>query len=269
MPCGAAVYPAGRAQFGAAFSGSLCLHIEFVKTLQKEIILIFGHTHLLPLLDVLPSLSKVHKYIWVYGIDAWGDEAHRWAARINRLDRLVSISSFTTDQLIHAGVTKPIDILPPFVNTLQFTPTSTPERIRRSEILICGRITGWERYKGHDLLLECLPIAERMAGGSLTLRIVGTGDDLDRLRAKARQLGLEKKVIFTGRLSFPELLEAYQHCGVFCMPSRVDRHKKPYWTGEGFGIVYIEAAACGRPVIASTDGGAPETIIPGEFWLAR
>jgi glycosyltransferase involved in cell wall biosynthesis len=237
------------------------------KALAGGGLLIFGHAQLLPLLDILPPLPGVHRGAWVYGNDAWGGEARRWASRLTRRGRIVSVSTFTADQLVRAGVTKPIDVVPPLVDTLQFTPTSTPERIRRSEILICGRMAAWERYKGHDLLLECLTIAESLAGRDLTLRIVGTGDDLDRLRAKARQLGLERKVIFTGRLSFQELVEAYRHCGVFCMPSCVEQREQRYWTGEGFGIVYIEAAACGRPVIASTDGGAPETILPGETGL--
>lgn len=51
------------------------------------------------------------------------------------------------------------------------------------------------------------------------------------------------------------------------MPSRVDRPERGYWSGEGFGLVYVEAAACGRPVIASTEGGAPETIVSGQTGL--
>jgi phosphatidylinositol alpha-1,6-mannosyltransferase len=71
-----------------------------------------------------------------------------------------------------------------------------------------------------------------------------------------------KPVIFTGRLPFADVVHAYGRCGVFCMPSCVETGEPGFWSGEGFGIVYIEAAACGRPVIASTDGRAPETLIP-------
>lgn len=124
-----------------------------------------------------------------------------------------------------------------------------------------------EQYKGHDVLFKSLPIAEKLLNRNLTLRVVGTGDDLDRLQTKVRQLELNNKVVFTGRLSATELVEAYQHCGVFCMPSSVEQRVQGYWAGEGFGIVYIEAAACGRPIIASIDGGAPETILPGETGL--
>lgn len=230
-------------------------------------VLLFGHAHLLPLLDRLSKSAAARKWVWVYGLEVWGGEADRWLARLNQLDRVVSISRFTADQVVRAGLTAQVDMVPACVDTRQFTPTKTPERIRRSEILICGRMAAHERYKGHDLLLECLPIAERLVGQTLTLRVVGAGDDLDRLRARARQLNLEDRVIFTGRLPLPQLVEAYRHCGVFCMPSRLERRERGYWTGEGFGIVYVEAAACGRPVIASTDGGAPEAILPGETGL--
>jgi len=80
----------------------------------------------------------------------------------------------------------------------------------------------------------------------------------------AGQFRLDHRVEFRGRIGTEELIEAYRRCAVFAMPSRVDTHPRKVWTGEGFGIVYLEAAACGRPVIASTEGGAPEAIIPGK-----
>ncbi len=235
---------------------------------RKELIdgglLIIGHAHLLPLLDFLSGCSKVRRWAWIYGLEVWGREARRWASRLNKLDRIVSISSFSVNQVTRAGVTTSIDIVQPCVDTMQFIPASSPERVRRNEILICGRMDSREQYKGHDVLFESLPMAEKLLNRDLILRIVGTGDDLGRLRTKAEQLRLDKKVIFTGRLSVTELVEAYQHCGVFCMPSFVEQRAHGYWAGEGFGIVYIEAAACGRPIIASADGGAPETVLAGE-----
>lgn len=237
----------------------------------KELIdgglLIISHAHLLPLLDFLPKCSKVRRWAWIYGLEVWGREARRWASRLNKLDRIVSISSFSANQATRAGVATPINIVWPCTDTLQFTPTNFPELIRRNEILICGRMDAREQYKGHDVLFKSLPIAEKLINRNLTLRVVGTGDDLDRLQTKVRQLELNNKVVFTGRLSATGLLEAYQHCGVFCMPSSVEQRVQGYWAGEGFGIVYIEAAACGRPIIASIDGGAPETILPGETGL--
>jgi phosphatidyl-myo-inositol dimannoside synthase len=96
---------------------------------------------------------------------------------------------------------------------------------------------------------------------------VGEGDWRPELEREAAALGVADRVEFAGRLSFPALVDAYRGCGVFAMPSRVDPHPTKLWTGEGLGIVYLEAQACGRPVIASTEGGAPDTILAGETGL--
>lgn len=230
-------------------------------------LLIFGHAHLLPLLDVLPAHGVQSRWAWVYGLEVWGEQALLWTQHLNRLDRIVSISAFTYDQLRAAGVGCPIDIVPCCVDTDAFTPTETPERIRRDEVLICGRMVSPHRDKGHETLFRSLPIADRLLGRRISVRVVGTGADQPRLQAMARELCVQDRVQFVGRLSMSDLLEAYRHCGVFCMPTRVDRKNVGCWNGEGFGIVYVEAAACGRPVIASTEGGAPETIVPGETGL--
>jgi phosphatidylinositol alpha-1,6-mannosyltransferase len=73
-------------------------------------------------------------------------------------------------------------------------------------------------------------------------------------------------VEFAGRVPGSQLVEAYRRCGVFAMPSRVER-RRGLWTGEGLGIVYLEAQACGRPVVASTEGGAPDAVRAGETGL--
>ncbi len=226
-------------------------------------LLIFGHAHLLPVLSYFPLKSKFKKLIWVHGIEVWGSQAIRWIPFLNKLDQIVAVSSFTALQIKHAGLLRPVSIIPNSVDTNLFTPSNTPEKIRRTEVLICGRMAKSEGYKGHRILFESIPIAEAILGRQIRVRVIGTGDDQQHLKEFVKQIGITDRVIFTGRVSEKELLEAYQHCGVFCMPSYVTRPKKEYWTGEGFGIVYIEASACGRPVIASKDGGASETIISG------
>jgi phosphatidylinositol alpha-1,6-mannosyltransferase len=112
--------------------------------------------------------------------------------------------------------------------------------------------------------MQALQILERKYSLKPCLSVVGDGDGRLRLEAIAGQFKLDHRVEFRGRIGTEELIEAYRRCAVFAMPSRVDTHPRKVWTGEGFGIVYLEAAACGRPVIAGTEGGAPEAIIPGE-----
>ena len=237
------------------------------RALAEGGLLLCAHAHLLPALNYVPSRLNVCRWGWVYGIDVWGEQARRWAPSLNQLDRVVSISDFTAREVVRAGVKKSPSVVPCCVDTEVFTPTTTPELIRRSEILICGRMAVSERYKGHDVLFQSLTLAERLLGRALSMRVVGTGDDQSRLQQLAQTLGIGARVHFAGRVSLKDLVEAYQHCGVFCMPSRLDRPDRGYWTGEGFGIVYVEAAACGRPVLASAEGGAPETILPGQTGL--
>jgi phosphatidyl-myo-inositol dimannoside synthase len=241
------------------------LHVR--RNLKKGGILIFGHVHLLPLINLLPRATVYKKWLWIYGIEVWGPQAARWVATLSKLDRVISISSFTAEQVRSIGLRSPISVVPCCIDTGIFVPTTTPERIRRYEILICGRMATNERYKGHQILFESVLIAESLFGCYIKVRVIGSGNDQPRLEAVVKQLGLSGRIFFTGRVSNEELIEAYQHCGLFCMPSYVARPEKGYWTGEGFGIVYVEAAACGRPVLASTDGGAPETIIPGKTGL--
>jgi phosphatidyl-myo-inositol dimannoside synthase len=232
------------------------------RALAEGGLLLCAHAHLLPALNYVPRRFNIRRWAWVHGIEVWGAQARRWAPLLNRLDRVVAVSNFTEGELVRAGLRIPISVVPNCVDVEVFTPTSTPDLIRRSEILICGRMAAQERHKGHETLFQSLPIAERLLGRPLSLRVIGTGDDQTRLENVAQQLGIGERVKFVGWASMQELVEAYRHCGVFCMPSRLDKSDYGYWMGEGFGIVYIEAASCGRPVIVSAEGGSPETIIP-------
>ncbi|MBM4431615.1 MAG: glycosyltransferase family 4 protein, partial [Chloroflexi bacterium] len=75
-------------------------------------------------------------------------------------------------------------------------------------------------------------------------------------------------VRFLGRVPDDELVSVYQGCDVFVMPSRAGRGPDGSWAGEGFGIVYIEASACGKPVVGSNQGGAAEAVVDGTTGFA-
>lgn len=232
-----------------------------------DTVILYGHVHLLPLDRYIKILRKGPRWVWTFGIDVWGERAKIWRPYLNRLDRIVAISKYTADRMNEEGVVVSISVVPCCTNISLFVPTTIPKKIRRNEIFICGRMSSKESYKGHEVLFHALPIAEKLLDKQLEIRVVGTGDEVVKLQGVAKTIGIADRVIFTGRIQQVELIEAYQHCGVFCMPSRVDRNLTGFWTGEGFGIVYIEAAACGRPVIASCEGGATETVVPGETGL--
>lgn len=123
-------------------------------------------------------------------------------------------------------------------------------------LLIVGRMDASERYKGHDALLEALPrVLARCPAARLV--VAGGGGDRPRLAAKAAELGLEGRVLFTGFVSEATLAELYRRSAVFVMPSR----------GEGFGLVYLEAMRASRPCVAARGGAAEEIVRDGETGL--
>lgn len=123
---------------------------------------------------------------------------------------------------------------------------------RRPTVIIVGRMSVSERYKGHDELLEAWPQVVS-ALPSARLMIVGKGDDSERLRMKAGALGLGAAARFTGFVADGAMREMLKRSDIFAMPSR----------GEGFGLAYLEAMRRGLPCIGSDADAAGEVIADG------
>jgi glycosyltransferase involved in cell wall biosynthesis len=109
-----------------------------------------------------------------------------------------------------------------------------------------------ERYKGADDMIRAMP---QLMGSVPDVRLVliGSGDDLPRLKDLAAKLNLGASVRFFDRLSREQLAACYAHADVFALPS----------TGEGFGIVFLEAMAFGLPVVGAAAGGVTDIIKDG------
>jgi glycosyltransferase involved in cell wall biosynthesis len=119
-------------------------------------------------------------------------------------------------------------------------------------VLAVSRLTKSDSYKGIDTLIDAI-FRVRSVGAEVALTIVGSGDDRDRLEKHAAALGLNGSVRFAGSVPDEELQQELVRSDVFALPS----------SGEGFGIVYLEAMRHGRPCIAGNHGGAPELIENG------
>lgn len=128
-------------------------------------------------------------------------------------------------------------------------------------LLLVGRMTASERYKGHDELLAALPLlAGRCGAASLPsprLVVAGDGDDRPRLEDRARALGVAASVTFTGFVSEATLAELHRRAAALVMVSR----------GEGFGLVYLEAMRAAKPCVAARGGAAEEVIADGATGL--
>jgi glycosyltransferase involved in cell wall biosynthesis len=120
--------------------------------------------------------------------------------------------------------------------------------------LTVGRLSAEERYKGQDRVIGVLADLERSAG-PVHYIVAGSGDDRPRLEELARASGVSRLITFAGFVPDEEIQDHYRLADVFVMPS----------TGEGFGIVFLEAMACGCPVIAGNRDGSVDALAHGEL----
>jgi phosphatidyl-myo-inositol dimannoside synthase len=120
-------------------------------------------------------------------------------------------------------------------------------------ILTVGRLSSLEKCKGFDEVIDLMPRLLQ-SYPNLKYLIVGDGDDRNRLEAKAEKIA-PGRVIFAGHISESEKVAHYNLADAYVMPSR----------GEGFGIVLIEAAACGIPIVGSRTDGSREALLDGKL----
>ena len=125
---------------------------------------------------------------------------------------------------------------------------------RKRVLLTVGRMDAREGYKGHDRVIAALP--ELLAAGHDVVYVVaGEGDDRARLQNLVAGRGVAERVRFVGVLDRGVLVDAYRMADLFVMPS----------SGEGFGIAFLEAMACGTPALGLAAGGAVDALADGEF----
>lgn len=124
-------------------------------------------------------------------------------------------------------------------------------------VIVC--VARMVKRKGQDTLIKALPLVQEKVPDAVVF-LVGDGPDRKRLERLARRLGVADSVVFAGAHPWEELPPYFAAGDVFCMPCRT---RKFGLEAEGLGIVFLEAAACGLPVIAGNSGGAPDVIRNG------
>lgn len=176
------------------------------------------------------------------------------------LAALTTISDFTEDRL--APHTRcPVRRVPPGVDVDRFHPDVDGGHLRAdwgvpAGAPLVGCVSRLVPRKGQDTLLEAWP-ALHARHPDAWLAIVGTGPLEEDLRARAAGL---QNIVVTGAVAWDDLPAAHAAFDVFAMPCRTRLLGTDV---EGLGIVYLEAQACGVPVVAGDSGGAPETVVPG------
>ena len=213
-------------------------------------LVICGHINLLPVAFGDPLLV-------VHGIEAW----KRRRASLDSCRGIVSVSALTRDRLIGwSDYEGPAFVLPNAIHLEQYgIREKRADWIARYHLqgkrvlLTVGRLEAAERSKGFDEVLEVL----RDLPEDVVYMIAGGGNDANRLQLRARELGVGSRVIFTGLFADEDKRDLYNLADAYVMPSR----------GEGFGFVFLEAMACGVPVIGSKLDGGREALLDGELGL--
>jgi phosphatidylinositol alpha-1,6-mannosyltransferase len=223
-----------------------------------------AHIHLLPLAALAARRYGVPLILIVHGIEVWQRPRISGLDRCFRsVDMFVSVSEFTKKRFLEWAPLRPDQghVIPDCVDLTQYGPGPKPERLlqrygvsNRKIMMTLGRLDSTERYKGIDEVLEIMPSLVKEIP-DLTYIIAGEGNDRPRLELKVKSLGLSERAVFTGYVPEAEKADHYHLADAFVMPGH----------GEGFGIVYLEAMACGIPVVASKVDASREAVLDGRL----
>jgi phosphatidylinositol alpha-1,6-mannosyltransferase len=197
----------------------------------------------------------------MHGIEAWPRPGRLQQRAVEAADLILCVSRYTRARVIEWAAIAPerVLVLP---NTVAeaFMP-GDGSALRESwglqnklVLLTVGRMDAREGYKGHDRVIAALPQL-LAAGRDIVYVVVGEGDDRSRLQNLAAEQDVTEHVRFVGGLDQAVLVDAYRMADLFVMPS----------SGEGFGIVFLEAMACGTPALGLAAGGAVDALSDGEL----
>ena len=214
------------------------------------------------LLTARPYLLYAHGEEVLIGV---GSRKLRWLIPLlyNNAAAIIANSHQTKTLLEGIGVRpEKIHVIHPGVEARAFQPSEDAARDIRQRhnlgqypvLLTLGRL---QRRKGQDMVIRALPrIAERVP--DVKYLIVGGGEEYDFLQRLARETSVQDRVIFVGQIDEGEQAAYYAASDVFIMPNRQIGADV-----EGFGIVFLEAGAAGKPVIGGRSGGTGEAIQDG------
>ena len=217
---------------------------------------LFWHLDLLKLLPFLGLGAHCRKVVFLHGTEAWKRRSAWTRRRLNGFQLALANSSYTVQQAIAANpefADVPTRILPLGLGSAA-SGRAAPDAVPAAVMI--ARLDASERYKGHDEVLQAWPlILQRVPDAQLW--IVGDGDLRADLERAVNEAGLDGSVRFFGRVTEAEKQTLIERARCMLLPS----------TGEGFGLVYLEAMRLGRPCLVGVDGGY-EVVNPPEAGLS-
>ena len=236
---------------------------------------IFGASAPLGLLaKSLRKAGAKHIVALTHGHEVWWARMPLFSAALRRIgaqaDQMTYLGEFTRGAVANALLREDhskLVHLPPGVDLSRFTPAAKSVELQKKwgiedvpVIVSIGRLVA---RKGSDQLIKAMPEVLKQFPKSKLL-LVGTGNYQKRLERLVRNLKVEESVIFTGRVDHDLLPDYFRLGDIFAAPCR---SRYGGLEVEGLGIVYLEASACGVPVIAGKSGGAPDAVLDGKTGL--
>ncbi|MFH7024920.1 MAG: glycosyltransferase [Heteroscytonema crispum UTEX LB 1556] len=231
---------------------------------QSPNLIISSHLNFTVVAYLLKHLKGIPYWTVAHGVDAWNITNPTLKTALSHADRILAVSNYTRDRLLKEQNLDPskISILPNTFDASGFQITDKPKylldryRLKPEQpvILTVARLASADGYKGYDKIIQALPEIRHQLP-DVHYIIVGKGDDRPRIEQLIAQLSLQDCVTLAGFIPDNQLCDYYNLCDVFAMPSK----------GEGFGIVYLEALACGKPVLGGNQDGAIDALCEGEL----
>lgn len=231
---------------------------------QKPKLIIATHLNFTVVSYWLKKLMGISYWTVAHGIEAWDINRPQLTRALHHADKILAVSSYTRQRLIVEQNIAPekITVLPNTFDATRFKIACKPQYLlekyglqpQQPVILTVARLAEAQRHKGYDRVLQALPQI-RQAIPDVHYLIVGKGKDRHRIENSIDRLQLQDCVTLAGFIPDEQLCDYYNLCDVYAMPSKK----------EGFGIVYLEALACGKPVVGGNQDGAVDALCRGEL----
>lgn len=227
---------------------------------RRPDIIVSGHIYHGILVAPLAKLFRIPLVTQLHGTEVWNElgKLHKWPIRAS--DLVLCVSEDTKLRIMRQieGISNRAKVVHNTVGDEFVIGDRSQARDSFNLgdefiILTVGRLDARNGYKGHDKIISILPALKLHHSKGVKYLICGIGEDRGRLEALAANLGVSDEVVFLGNAPRSQLPNLYRAADLFALPS----------TGEGFGIVYIEAMSCGTRAIGLNVGGAPDALLGG------